>query len=506
MQSTGAERVRVRGRARPAELIGVALALAERDGLEERDRRRLDREVGAGDRPDDGLAIVRHWLARAPGPSTRARIERVGSALGMARGILLAIGLALGWSAATALLQVEVHEGRVNIVLCVGLLVLLPGLLLVAAIVAAAWASRPSSAGGGGGWRALTLARGIRALLPQRVREDADVLVGRLSAQGRIHARARQALLFAWSQTVGLGFAAGAILATLGFVVFTDLAFGWSTTLDVEAAPVHRMVAAFAKPWAAIWPAAAPTLDLVETTRHFRVSPDVPHVHFIDPVAYGAWWPFLLMSLVGYALIPRAIVTFLAERRLGRECASAIAETPGLDRLIERLLAPPVETRAPEDEGEIGRPAEGLVPEVAASEWIEAAEAGSFAMAWAESIEDEAWAALAGEGEAFRLRDAGGRRSLAEDAERIAEIGEATGRIAVCVRAYEPPVLDVLDFLADLRAAVGAGRSIAVFLLDGSPSDHDAWRRKLTALGDAGLVCAEVRSPGPERSPSGGGE
>lgn len=497
MQSTGGERVRVRGRARPAELIGVALALAEREGLEERDRRRLDREIGAGDRPTDGLEIVRHWLARAPGPSTRARIERVGSALRIARGILFAIGLALGWSAAAALLQVEVHEGRVNIVLCVGLLVLLPGLLLVAAIATAAWANRPSSAGGGGGWRALTLARGIRALLPQRVREDADVLVGRLSAQGRIYARARQALLFAWSQTIGLAFAAGAILATLGFVVFTDLAFGWSTTLDVEAAPVHRVVASFAKPWSAIWPAAAPTLDLVETTRYFRVSPDVPHVHFIDPIAYGAWWPFLVMSLVFYALLPRAIVTLLAERRLGLECANAIAETSGLDRLIERLLAPPVETRALEEEGEIGRPADGLVPCVDCSEWIAAAEADAFAVAWAEAVDDERWSAIAGVGAQFRLRDAGGRRSLAEDAERVVEIGEAAGRVAVCVRAYEPPVLEVLDFLAELRSAVGPRRSIAVFLLDGSPSDHEAWRRKLTALGDPGLVCAQLRpTPG----------
>ncbi len=493
MEFTGGERVRVRGRARPAELIGVALALAEREGLDERDRRRLDREVGAGEFPRDGLAVVRHWLARAPGSSTRARIERVAAALSMARWVLFAIGLALGWSAAAALLQVEVHEGRVNIVLCIVLLVLLPGLLLLAAIVAAVWASRPSSAGGGGGWRALMLARGVRALLPQQVRDDADVLVGRLSAQERIYARARRALLFAWSQTVGMAFAAGAILATLGFVVFTDLAFGWSTTLDVEAAPVHRAVSFFAAPWAAIWPAAVPTLDLVETTRHFRVSPGVPHVHFIDPIAYGAWWPFLVMALVFYALAPRAIVTVLAERRLGAECATAIAETPGLDRLIERLLAPPVDTRATEEERDLGRAAPGLAPSVDASSWLAAAEADSFAVAWAEAVDDAAWTALAGEGAPFRLRDAGGRRSLAEDAERIAEAGEARGRVAVCVRAYEPPMLEFLDFMADLRGAVGTERAIAVLLIGGEARDHDAWRRKLTTLGDPGLVCAEVR-------------
>ncbi|MCR9093907.1 MAG: DUF2868 domain-containing protein [bacterium] len=494
MQPSDGERVRVRGRARPAELVGVALALAERDALDERDRRRLDREIGGDATPADGLAIVRHWLANAPGPSTRARIERVGSALSMARWILFAVGLALGWSAAAALLRIEVHEGRVNIVLFVGLLVLLPGLLLLMAVAAAAWANRGSSAGGGGGWRALTLGRGVRALLPQSVRDDVEVLVGRLSAQDRRYARARRALLFAWSQTMGLAFAGGALLATLGHVVFTDLAFGWSTTLDVEAARVHALVAGFAAPWAGLWPEAAPTLDLVETTRYFRVAPDVPHVHFIDPIAYGAWWPFLVMSLVAYAIVPRALAAGFAERRLGTECASAIAETPGVDRLIERLLAPPVDTRALEEEGETGHAAAGRLDCVDSSAWIAAAEDDSFAIAWAESVDDAGWARLAGSEAPFRLRDAGGRRSLAEDAERIAEIAGAAGRVAICVRAYEPPMLEFLDFLTDLRAAVGGDRALAVFLIGGGPGDHDAWRRKLSTLGDPGLVCAEVRS------------
>ena len=74
MDVLGGERVRVQGRAQPAELIGVVLALAERDGLEERDRRRLDREVGPGGAPRDGLAILRHWLAASPVATTAARI------------------------------------------------------------------------------------------------------------------------------------------------------------------------------------------------------------------------------------------------------------------------------------------------------------------------------------------------------------------------------------------------------------------------------------------------
>ena len=249
---------------------------------------------------------------------------------------------------------------------------------------------------------------------------------------------------------------------------------------------MHRVVAAFAKPWAAIWPAAAPTLDLVETSRYFRVSPDVPHVHFIDPVAYGAWWPFLLMSLVGYALVPRAIVTLQAERRRGRECAGAIAETPGLDRLIERLLAPPVETRAPENEAEIG-PCPGSSRVVAPS----GAPPGRDRSRWRGRSDRGRGLGRDRGAEAFVCATRGAAQSRRGRGADRGDRRVGRTRCRAGVRAAGPRVL---DFLTDLRPR-GAGRAIAVFLLDGSSADHDAWRRKLSRWGSR-LVCAPLRASG----------
>lgn len=495
MLSTRPLDVRVRGRARPSELVAVVLALAEREALPERDGRRADQAIGPGPAPGRGLSIVRHWLASAPSAGTRARIARVRSGLSLARWVLFTLGLGLGWSTAAGLLQVEVHEGRVNVVLCLALLVVAPGLLLVGGILGAIWAARPASASGDGGWRALAFGRGVRALLPAKVREDAEVLLGRGVALDRRFARVRAALLFSWSQTVGMGFSSGALLATLGFVAFTDLAFGWSTTLDVEAGRFHELVAGLATPWSTLWPAAAPTLDLVETTRHFRVTAGAPHVHFMDPLTYGAWWPFLCMSLVFYGLVPRSIVHFLGLQRLGVECADAIAETPGLERLIARLLAPPVETRASGTEGDVGEPGADRAERVEATEWLEAADGEGLVIAWAESLDAAEWAALTGEaGGTFRLLEAGGRCSLSEDAERVDEAGRTTGRVAVVVRAYEPPLLETLDFLLSLRASIGPVRPLAVLLHEGSPRDHEAWRRRLATLGDPRLVCAPLEA------------
>ncbi len=499
MASSGSVRPRLAGRARPDEFVAIGLALDERDGQPERDRRRLDREIGARaveGAGSDAFAILRAWLAEAPSETLRARIARVRRALSLAGWLWGGVGLFLGWSAAAALLRFEVHAGRINIVLCLGLLVLVPVALGLIGLAVFLWSNRSTANAGRGGERASgglrgwLFGRGTRALLPASLRADLEVLLGQLATLDRLAARTRRAMLFDWSQRAACGFATGALLASLVLVVFTDLAFGWSTTLDVDAATIHGLVSAWAAPWAALWPEAAPSFDLVETTRHFRVASTEPHVHFIDPIRYGGWWPFLIMSIAVYGLLPRMLLLAWAHRRTGLESARAIARMPGVERLIERLTTPLVESQAIEAEGAVGQAASIGVPVVALEEWRRTGGAGELlAIAWAESIEDDALIdRVGGDARAVRVRDAGGRRSLADDAQRIAEAREGAEAVVLCVRAYEPPVLEVLDFLQDLRSAIGETGALAVWLLGGDGGARETWSRKLVGLADPGLV------------------
>lgn len=484
--------------ARPDELVTLLLALEERDRLDAKDRRRLDQEVMAAvvDGASDGV-LLRHWVASAPNPRIRERARRIRSALGLVRSFLAAAGVFFGWAMAAALLQVEVHAGRVNIVLCVTLLVAVPGVMLGAALVGLAVAQirdRPASPLA---WREWALARGALRLLSQSVREDVERVLGRAARSDRLLADLRRAQLFAWSQWLGLGFAVGALVAALLHVVFTDLAFGWSTTLDIDATFVHGLVEGLSKPWAALWPEASPSFDLVESTRHFRVETGAPHVHFIDPIRYGGWWPFLVMALAAYALAPRVLATAWGEWRLGRVAGATLLRTPGVGRLLDGLRAPRVETRAEAPEGEIGRAAGDRVEAIDLADWRQwnqgaggdasGPDAIRAVIVWAESIDDETIARRLG-WDALRVRDAGGRRTLEEDAEAIAATRDAQGPVTVFVRAYEPPVLELLDFLGDLRGALGGERRIVVALRGGGEADRDGWRRKLATLGDPRLV------------------
>jgi hypothetical protein len=370
------------------------------------------------------------------------------------------------------------------------------------------WSRRPRVEDGAGpeAWRSRVLTRLAMTLLSASVRQDVEVLLGRLAAHSNLYARVRRAQVFLWSQWIGLAFMCGAVGATLAFVVFTDLAFGWSTTLDVNAGSVHRIVAALSNPWALPWPAASPSLDLVESTRHFRVAAE-EHIHFVDPIRYGGWWPFLVASMLFYGLLPRLLTTAYGSSLLGREVGAAIGRTPGVDRLIDGLTTPVVETQAAGPESPTGREVSGLVPVISVEDWIRGGGRESLSVVrWAEASDDESLLrALDSPG--LQIRDAGGRRSLQQDRELVASLSgdparDAVGAgISLCVRAFEPPVLEVLDFLGDLRRSIGPDHELCVLLVAGEPADHDVWRRKLLSLGDPRL--SVVHLPAVENAPYG---
>lgn len=92
----------------------------------------------------------------------------------------------------------------------------------------------------------------------------------------------------------------------LGFwvlLLFSDLAFGWSSTLlDGDRALPLLQILAF--PWQSWWPAASPDAALMESTRYLRIAP-----HESAAPRAGDWWPFLMASLLVYNLLPRVLLT-----------------------------------------------------------------------------------------------------------------------------------------------------------------------------------------------------
>ncbi len=97
--------------------------------------------------------------------------------------------------------------------------------------------------------------------------------------------------------------ALGMLMGYLVLLLFSDLAFGWSSTILEDRNTISRAVHWLALPWWSLWPAAVPTESLVAATQYQRVVPGEG-----DPAMAGQWWRFLMASLLLYNLLPRAVL------------------------------------------------------------------------------------------------------------------------------------------------------------------------------------------------------
>ncbi len=149
--------------------------------------------------------------------------------------------------------------------------------------------------------------------------------------------------LFFWPLVIlvslfALFFSAGALGGTLFRVAFSDVAFGWQSTLAATPSAVHDLVSLVSLPWAAWLPdsLAGPTPAQVEGTRIILKQgiADLATEHLTS------WWPFLCMSMVGYAVIPRLLI--IGGAILGHRAALNRFDLhqPRFRRLIVRMKSP----------------------------------------------------------------------------------------------------------------------------------------------------------------------
>ena len=393
------------------------------------------------------------------GAGTAGDATRPGADAGV-RAACAALGALIGASTAAAAFFYD-GGGRVNVLLVLALFVLLP--LAMVALFAVAACSRH-------GLRSLNtgqLGRGVAAMLPWPAARALAAL-----ATGSAGARVAKWLLLCWSQWLALGFSAGALLTAFALVLFSDIAFGWATTVDVEPARIVALTQAMALPWATLVPDAVPDAALVESSRYFRLA--FAGAAGPDPAVLGRWWPFVVLCMLCYGVLPRIVTLASARWRLSVACADAVLADRRVRELLDRMNTPLVETRSPEDEAAPAR--EGLPAAVA-----ELPPAAGFQVVnWAALPLDHGRVGeLLGSARLLALHDAGGSRSTAQDRELVRALAGADAAVLVLTKAWEPPTLELIDFIAELRAALPVRHALAIAPLmvhDGAAAPADEAR------------------------------
>lgn len=489
-----------------ADLIDLEAQLArdreaEPGRLEARDRPLL---AQAPPDPSRRGALLGRWLEvlreREPGRLFPGRA--VTAALGGLRAVLAVAGLLLGWGAVTAVLR---YTGGhpVNVwdflLAFVGVQLLLLLFLALSFLLPAAAADAPFL----GAFRALFGAvyprLAARGLGGGERAEEWRLLWHRLRARRSLYHRAEPWVLLGLGQAFGVAFNAGALLGFARLVVFSDVAFSWSTTLlELDPARFHDVADLLSAPFGWALPDAVPSLALVEATRYSRLE----GAYLLSgagraarPELVGGWWPFLAAALAFYGLLPRLLLLALARWRVSRFLARLPFDDVEVSRLLHRLAEPHVETASPEPEAEgpppppPPRPAAPAAPgsRCAVVLWRDLPAGPALEAAVGRQTGCAVTAVHAAGGLDFDRDEAGGWASRLDGADRVAVVAEG----------WEAPDRSVLRLLRELRAAAGAGRRLAVLLAevadDGAvraPPEAQVrlWREALARLEDPGLA------------------
>jgi hypothetical protein len=451
------------------------------------ERVRRDRAIARSISQNEPANRVRAWwrsVARDEAPSVGARLARLRTVVTLAMAVLGA--LAGGAVALTAF----AYDGSqpVNVVRLLALLIGVQLVLLVFTLLLLVPGRVPGFrhlqdllAGlNPGAWAAAVFRKIARA--PAGV----ALVFDRHTPRAAAVRFARWQMLY-WSQTAAVAFNVAALGAAIMLVSFSDLAFGWSTTLDANPAAITRVAQRIATPWAAFVPAAVPSAELVEQSQFFRLEGNAAAA--ASPRTLGAWWPFTILALLVYGLAPRVLLLALAAGRLRAATKRLLLDDPGVTALLDRMASPAIETAA--SEHELAPPLElGLA--AAAQRPITG---NARALIWDDGVPADAARAYARRHLGLEVTGvaAAGGGELAADRAALEELAESGGEtVLVFTPAWEPPLLELLDFLAELRRRVGSAVSIIVAPVPDGPRavtdvERATWTRAIARLADPKL-------------------
>ena len=207
------------------------------------------------------------------------------------------------------------------------------------------------------------------------------------------------------------------------------------------------------------------------------------------------------MAMLTYGLLPRLFTGWLAQSRLRAATRTAFDITPGVTAVLNRLHQAQVETTEPATRAASDPRAQTETRGAPASIPPSAV---SVAINWAGVPFDDPTLSQCFSG--ARILQAGGGASLASDRAVVKTVVDecAEGAVAVVVKSWEPPLLELVDFLKELRQAIGPGREIVVTPLAMDTANQlipppakalAVWQRQMNRANDPWLQTVPLTTP-----------
>ncbi|HIO96214.1 MAG TPA: DUF2868 domain-containing protein [Campylobacterales bacterium] len=281
-------------------------------------------------------------------------------------------------------------------------------------------------------------------------------------------------------QLFSLLFSFGLLMALILMVMAKDIAFGWSTTLQISDESFQTLLASIGFTWQSLMPNAIPSLELVEISHYFRLGERLDNEMIHNANKLGAWWQFLAMTTLVYAIFLRFIVWIFSRYGYQRQLNRDFLALKGAQRLIKEFTTPYVSTKSPKIEKHLE-----IIPETEEQITETPHQGYPHIIGWNYSSSEMQLANDSKSIEGLSVETVGGRHSFRED-EQIAN--SIDGTVLLYVKSWEPPTMDFVDFL-EMLIDNDEIDEIQLYPLgtvgryyESDAKDIAVWKRKIQAL------------------------
>ncbi|PTB83802.1 DUF2868 domain-containing protein, partial [Sulfurovum lithotrophicum] len=277
---------------------------------------------------------------------------------------------------------------------------------------------------------------------------------------------------------IALFFSLGLLVSLLLVVATKDIAFAWSTTLQVDAKAFHDFLNMLAFPWRSWFPSAVPSLELIEQSQYFRLGDRLSEEMINHASKLGEWWKFLAFATLFYAVFLRFLIYLLSLLGLKVAVKKSLLNLEGVNRLLRDMNEPIITTNAQDNVQKTETQVQANLKTV---EKLDA----SYDMVQGWAMSEEQLHVLNDSMHIITplVYDVGGMNSLEEDAEII---HKSHGEVLLYVKAWEPPTMDFMDYLEALLERVDKVVVVPVGTADeqyrAEPKFIDIWAKKLALL------------------------
>ncbi len=249
-------------------------------------------------------------------------------------------------------------------------------------------------------------------------------------------------LIIKRSQLLALIFSFGLLAALLGMVITKDIAFAWSTTLQVSPIEFHSLLHTLAFAWRDFFPWAVPSVELIEQSQYFRLGEKLDTQMIQNASKLGEWWKFLAFATLFYAILLRFGMWLLSMFGFQKALKRSFLSLEGAGTLLREMNEPIITTSVPKEGKDYVSGNRHYMQEVE-----ELDSSYDRTLGWAMSNEELVVLNDAMQVITPKAFEVGGSNSLEEDSEIISK---SQGEVLFYVKSWEPPTMDFVDFLEDL--------------------------------------------------------